>query len=74
MTTPKPTKEQLIRRRDEIIEQLNRLLGDLRIELDRDPEAQAIQLEQDQVAVTREDHLRRELVEIEERLLELEKE
>lgn len=74
MSKPKPSREQLIRRRDEIQEQLNRVAGDLRIELDRDPEEQAIQLEQDQVAITREDHLRRELVEIEDLLLEFREE
>lgn len=74
MTNLKLTKEKLIRRRDEITEQLNRVSGDLRIELDRDPEEQAIQVEHDQVAITMEDNLRRELVEIEERLLEFEEE
>jgi hypothetical protein len=69
-----PTREQLIRRRDEINDQLNRVNDDLRLELDRDPEEQAIQLEQDQVPITMEDNLRRELVEIEERLLEFEEE
>lgn len=69
-----PSKEQLIRRRDEINDQLGRVNDDLRLELDRDPEQQAIQLEQDQVAITMEDHLRRELADIEERLLEFEEE
>jgi hypothetical protein len=67
------SKENLIRRRDEILDQLNKVDGDLRIELDRDPEEQAIQLEQDQVAVTMESQLRRELEEIEDKLLEAEK-
>ncbi|HEX2641326.1 MAG TPA: hypothetical protein VHL50_12160 [Pyrinomonadaceae bacterium] len=65
------TRENLERRRDEILEQLNRVDGDLRIELDRDPEEQSIQIEQDQVAVTMEAQLRRELEEIENQLLEI---
>lgn len=67
-----PSKEDLIRRRDEINEQLNRVNGDLRLELDPDPEEQAIQLEQDQVASTMESNLRRELAIIEDQLLDLE--
>jgi hypothetical protein len=67
-----PSKKDLIRRRDEINEQLNRVNGDLRLELDRDPEEQAIQLEQDEVASTMESNLRRELAVIEEQLLDLE--
>lgn len=62
------SKDNLIRRRDEILAQLDRLDGDLRIELDRDPEEQAIQIEHDQVAITMEAQLRRELDDIEERL------
>ena len=65
------TRENLERRRDEILEQLNRVDDDLRIELDRDPEEQSIQIEQDQVAVTMEAQLRRELEEIENQLLEI---
>jgi hypothetical protein len=68
------SKENLIRRRDEILDQLNKVDGDLRIELDRDPEEQSIQLEQDQVAVTMESQLRRELEDIENRLLEYKEE
>ena len=64
------SRENLERRRDEILAQLNRVDGDLRIELDRDPEEQSIQIEQDQVAVTMEAQLRRELEEIEDQLLE----
>lgn len=71
MARNEPTREQLERRRDEINEQLNRVNADERIELDRDPEEQAIQLEQDEVATTMESNLRRELAEIEERLLEM---
>ena len=68
MNDSKTTREQLERRRSEINDQLNRVNDDLRIELDRDPEEQAIQVEQDQVAITMEDNLRRELASIEEKL------
>lgn len=61
-------RDQLIRRRDEILAQLNRVNEDQRIELDRDPEEQAIQLEQDQVSISMEGGLRRELAEIEDQL------
>jgi hypothetical protein len=66
-----PSKKDLIRRRDEINEQLNRVNGDLRLELDPDPEEQALPLEQDQVAVTMEANLRRELAVIEDKLLDM---
>ena len=66
-----PSREQLIRRRDEINEQLDRVNREERIELDIDPEEQAIQIEHDQVAVTMEANLRRELADIEDRLLDL---
>ena len=68
----KDERQGLIRRRDEIMAQLGGVNDDVRIELDRDPEEQAIQLEQDEVATTRESQLRRELDEIEEKLLDLE--
>lgn len=74
MPQTKPDREQLLHRRDEINEQLGRLRGELQIELDRDPEEQAIQIEQDEVAVTMEAHLRRELIQIEEQLLEMDDE
>lgn len=61
-------RAQLIKRRDEILTQLERVNNEERIELDRDPEEQAIQLEQDEVSVSMEDNLRRELAEIEEKL------
>ena len=64
-------KGDLIRRRDEIIAELSGLNTDLRLELDNDPEEQAIQIEQDQVATTMEAQLRRELNEIEEKLIDL---
>ena len=65
-----PSREQLIRRRDEINEQLNRVNRDERIELDNSSEEQAIQIEQGEVAVTMEANLRRELAVIEDRLLD----
>jgi hypothetical protein len=53
------TREQLEKRRNEILAQLNRVNQDERIELESDLEEQAIQLEQDEVAVTMEENLRR---------------
>ncbi len=69
MPEHKPSREQLIRRRDEIMNQLNRVNGEQRIELDRDPEEQAIQIEQGEVATSMEENLRRELAVIEDQLL-----
>jgi len=43
----------------------------LRLELDNDPEEQAIQIEQNEVAATMEAQLRRELNDIEEKLIDL---
>jgi len=40
-------KEQLEQRRQEIIDQLGKVNDELRVELDRDPEEQPIQIEQD---------------------------
>lgn len=74
MPETKPTRQQLERRRDEINAQLNRVNGDLQMELDRDPEEQAIQLEQDEVSITLERNLRKELAVIEDRLLDFEDE
>lgn len=71
MPQNQPDKYQLIQRRDEINAQLERVNVDLRLELDRDPEEQAIQLEQDQVASTMESNLRRELAVIEDQLIDL---
>jgi hypothetical protein len=70
MAESKPTREQLIRRRDEINDQLARVNADRRIELDHDPEEQAIEVEQDEVGVSMERNLRRELADIEDRLLD----
>lgn len=65
------TREQLEKRRNEILTQLNRVNEDLQIKLDPDPEEQAIQLEQDEVAVSMEENLQKELLEIEDKLLDL---
>ena len=65
------SKEHLERRRDEINAQLGDASRDERIELDRDMEEQAIQMEQHEVSVTMVDNLRRELADIEDRLLGL---
>jgi RNA polymerase-binding transcription factor DksA len=61
-------RKRLEQRRDEILTQLNQVNNELRVELDRDPEEQAIQVEQDQVSISMEDGLRRELADIEDRL------
>jgi len=46
MSEPKVDRKNLERRRNEILNQLDRVNNAERIELDRDPEEQAIQLEQ----------------------------
>jgi hypothetical protein len=68
MSEPKVDRKNLERRRDEILTELDRVNSAERIELDRDPEEQAIQLEQDQVPVSMEENLRRELDQIETQL------
>lgn len=73
MKSDQRTREQLIKRRDEINAQLTRTEKDLRIELDRDPEEQALQIEQDEVSITMESNLRKELAQIEDRLEEMDK-
>ncbi|HEY0428169.1 MAG TPA: hypothetical protein VGC76_10340 [Pyrinomonadaceae bacterium] len=70
MKEPKQTRKQLEKRRDELNAQLNRVNEDERIELERDEEEQAIQLEQSEVATTMEANLRRELIDIEDKLLD----
>ena len=65
------SKERLEMRRDEINAQLGKLSKDEQIELDRDSEEQAIQLEQHEVSVALVENLRRELADIEDRLLNL---
>lgn len=68
MNDNKVSKEQLIRRRDEILAELDRVGHAERIELDRDPEEQAIEVEQEDVAISRERSLREELADIDSRL------
>jgi len=71
MSEPKFTREQLQKRIDQIDEQLNKVNADERIELDNDMEEQAIQVEQEEVASTMEENLRRELIAIEEVLAQM---
>ncbi len=66
------TKEQLLERKAELEKQLNRVNQDERLELDSDLEEQAIQTEHEEVAVTMEKNLRKELIQIEDQLLDLE--
>ena len=61
-------RELLIRRRDEILVELDKVNNAERIELDRDPEEQAIELEQEDVSISMERSLRAELADIERRL------
>jgi len=56
------------KRRDEINRQLNRVNEDLQMELDRDLEEQATQVEQEEVSSAMEANLRTELNDIEEKL------
>ena len=70
MSEPKVDRKNLERRRNEILNQLDRVNNAERIELDRDPEEQAIQLEQEDVSITMERSLRAELDSIEEQLAE----
>jgi RNA polymerase-binding transcription factor DksA len=71
MTQQKTDRKALERRRGEILQQLGRVNDELQVELDRDPEEQAIQLEHDEVSISMEDNLRRELAEIEDQLAQL---
>lgn len=70
--TTKQTREELEKRRREIMEQLNEVNEDERIELDNDLEEQAIQMEQHEVYVQMEENLRKELIDIEEKLSAME--
>jgi len=63
-------RERLKHRRAELLDQLSRVNADLHNELDVDIEEQAIQLEQEEVAISMEHNLRKELNEIEDRLRE----
>jgi len=68
MSEPKVDRKHLEDRRDEILAELNKVNNAERIELDRDPEEQAIQLEQEDVSIGMERSLRAELDSIEEQL------
>lgn len=70
MHNKKITKEHLIQRRSEILAQLGRLDDDIHNELDRHPDEQSIQLEQQEVTLSMVDRLNKELKEIEIMLLE----
>lgn len=63
-----PSKENLLKRRDEINDQLNRVNEREKITLDNDMEDQAIQTEQHEVSVTMEKNLQAELADIEDKL------
>ncbi len=69
----KQTKEQLQKRRDEINAELEKVNKSERLELDNDLEEQSIQTEQEEVAIAMEANLRKELAEIENRLIDFEK-
>ena len=70
----KQTREQMEKRLDEIKKQLNETNEDERIELDNDMEQQAIQMEQHEVSVTMEENLRKEMIQIEDKLAEMNEE
>jgi hypothetical protein len=74
MTEIKRTKEQLEKRRDEINAQFEKVNAAERLELDNDPEEQSIQTEHEEVAISMEANLRKELAEIEDKLLDFESE
>ena len=68
------TKEHLIERREEIRRQIGELEAPISEELDRDPEEQAIQVQQTDVTLSILEGLNDELRQIEEMLLEHEAE
>lgn len=68
----KQTREQLEKRRDEINAELSKVNADLQTALDTDPEEQSIETEQEEVSITMESNLRKELAEIEDKLLDFE--
>ncbi len=74
MKEVKHTRAQLEKRRDEINKQLDSVNKDLQFELERNPEDQAIQLEQDEVLTSMEVNLQKELTDIEDKLLEFKNE
>jgi hypothetical protein len=74
MAEIKRTREQLEKRRAEINAQFNNINQSERFELDNSLDEQSIQTEHEQVAVSMEANLRRELAEIEDKLLDFESE
>ncbi len=74
MKEVKQTRAQMEKRRDEINRQLNRVNEDLQMELDRDMEEQATQVEQEEVSSAMEANLRTELNDIEEILAAMDEE
>lgn len=74
MTEPKMSRERLEKRREELLAQLGEGSQDVQIELDRDPEEQAIQVQHHEVSITMIDNLRRELADVEDKLADLEAE
>jgi len=71
MAEVRQTKKQLQERRNEIIDQLKKVNRDLHMELDRDTEEQAIEIEQEEVAISMEQNLRAELNAIDDKLRDL---
>ena len=74
MTEPKMSRERLEKRREELLAQLGEESQDVQIELDRDPEEQAIQVQHHEVSITMIDNLRRELADVEDKLADLDAE
>lgn len=72
MSEIKQTKEQLEKRRGEILAELGKVNESERLELDTDLEEQSIQTEQEEVAISMEVNLRKELAVIEDKLLDFE--
>lgn len=71
MHDSKITREHLVKRREEILGQLNGLEAPIHEELDRNSDEQSIQLEQQDVTLSMVSGLNRELRQIEEMLLEM---
>ncbi|MER3429903.1 MAG: hypothetical protein C4325_03315 [Blastocatellia bacterium] len=71
MESKEQEKQRLLQRKNEILEQLARLRQEMRYELDRDPDEQAIQVETTDVNIAIAEQLHKELIEIDGRLLEL---
>ena len=72
MNDSKIPKEHLIQRREEIRRQISQLEAPISEELDRDPEEQAIQVQQTDVTLSILEGLNDELRQIEETLAEYE--